>query len=136
MQQQAHPDAMPEDRPPRIRVLAMPADTNPLGKIFGGWIMSQMDVAGSIAAVERIGGPVATVAVDSMEFHKPVYVGDLISCFAEVSRVGRTSIRTDVQVYAQRVHSDGSQTIKVTEATIVYVALNADGSKRQITHEV
>ena len=122
----------PRDRQPTIRVLAMPADTNPAGHIFGGWIMAQMDVSGGVVAAERAGGRVATVAVTSMEFHQPVFVGDLISCFAEIERVGSTSLTVRVEVFAQRHHRQTLQYAKVTEAVIVYVALDARGHPRPV----
>jgi acyl-CoA thioesterase YciA len=118
----------PHHRQPTIRVVAMPADTNPAGHIFGGWIMSQMDVAGAIIAREYSNCRVVTVAVTSMEFHKPVFVGDLISCFARIEKLGRTSLTIKVEVFAQRGLQDYVQYIKVTEAVIVYVAVHADGS--------
>jgi acyl-CoA thioesterase YciA len=95
-------DSLPQDREPTIRVLAMPTDTNAAGDIFGGWIMSQVDIAGSITAFRRARGRVVTVAVNSFEFHQPVFVGDLISCYAHVIRVGRTSLSVKVEVYAER----------------------------------
>lgn len=119
----------PSDRQAIIRLLAMPADTNPSGHIFGGWIMAQMDIAGGVVADERAGGRVATVAVTSMEFHKPVFVGDVISCFAEVVKVGKTSITVRIEVFAERGRK---QCVKVTEAVIVYVALTADGLPRPL----
>ena len=123
----------PKNREPAVRTLAMPADTNPSGDIFGGWLMAQMDIAGGIAAGARAGGRVATVAVDGMEFHQPVYVGDLVSCYAEVGRVGRTSIAVKVETLARRRR--GGETVKVTEGTFVYVALDADGRPRRVTPE-
>ena len=98
-----------ETRQPTIRVAARPADTNSGGDIFGGWIMSQVDIAGSIAAYRLAQGRVVTVAVDSLQFHQPVLVGDLISCYADIIRVGRTSITVQVEVYAER-DSGGIQT--------------------------
>lgn len=119
----------PHDQQPALRTLAMPRDTNPAGHIFGGWIMSQMDVAGAVVAVEYSGTRVATVAVTSMEFHKPVFVGDLVSCFARLKRVGNTSITVAVEVFAQRGRAQGAvKTIKVTEAVIVYVAMDDAGN--------
>ena len=106
----------------------MPADTNPAGHIFGGWIMSQMDIAGSIVAVEYANSRVATVAVTSMEFHKPVFVGDLVSCFASIEKVGNTSITVKVEVFAQRGREYGVQIDKVTQAVIVYVAMDDNGN--------
>ena len=119
------------DKQPAIRVAAMPADTNSAGTIFGGWIMSQVDVAGSIAALERARGRVATVAVNSFEFHKPVFVGDLISCYSDVIKVGRTSIVVKVEVYAQR-NPGNLKTIKVTEAELTFVALDENRKPRNI----
>jgi len=119
------------DKQPAIRVAAMPADTNSAGSIFGGWIMSQVDIAGSIAALERARGRVVTVAVNSFEFHQPVFVGDLISCYAEVVKVGRTSVTVKVEVYAQR-NPDNPETIKVTEAELTYVALDKNRKPRSV----
>ena len=125
-------DSFPRDRQPTVRILAMPAHTNPSGKIFGGWIMAQMDVAGGIVALEYAGGPVVTVAVTSMKFHRPVNVGDLVSCFARIQKVGSTSITVKVEVFAQRAHDGTLQSAKVTEAVIVYVAVNSDGAPRKL----
>ncbi len=125
-------DRFPRDRQPTVRILAMPAYTNPGGKIFGGWIMAQMDVAGGIVALEYAGGPVVTVAVTSMEFHRPVSVGDLVSCFARIQKVGSTSITVKVEVFTQRAHDGTLQSTKVTEAVIVYVAVNSDGTPRTL----
>jgi len=119
------------DRQPAIRVAAMPADANAGGSIFGGWIMSHVDIAGSIVALERARGRVATVAVNSFEFHQPVFVGDLISCYAEVVRVGRTSITVRVEVYAQR-NPENVQVVKVTEAELTYVALDENHRPRAV----
>jgi len=119
------------DKQPAIRVAAMPADTNSGGTIFGGWIMSQVDVAGSIAALERARGRVVTVAVNSFEFHQPVFPGDLISCYSEVIKVGRTSITVKVEVYAQR-NPGKLKTIKVTEAELTFVALDENRKPRNI----
>jgi len=119
------------DKQPAIRVAAMPADTNSAGTIFGGWIMSQVDIAGSIAALERARGRIVTVAVNSFEFHQPVFVGDLVSCYAEVVGVGRTSITVKVEVYAQRTPAK-VETIKVTEAELTYVALDENRKPRAI----
>lgn len=112
-----------DDRQPTIRVVARPADTNAGGDIFGGWIMSQVDIAGSIAAYRRAQGRVVTVAVDSLQFHQPVFVGDLISCYADVIRVGRSSITVQVEVFAERDRG-GIQHLKVTEARVTYVAID------------
>ena len=116
---------------PAIRTLAMPADTNPNGDIFGGWIMSQMDIAGGIPAVKLAKGRIATVAVTGMAFHKPVLVGDLVSCYAEILKVGRTSITVRVETWIDRNRSGDSY--KVTEGTFVYVAIDDRGRPRVVT---
>lgn len=123
--------SLPVDRQPVLRVFAMPADTNPSGAIFGGWIMSQVDVAGAVPAVRRAKGPVATVAVNSFQFHEPVLVGDLVSLYGEVIRVGRTSVTVDVEVYAER-NPEEPQCVKVTEAQLTYVAVDKGGHPREI----
>jgi acyl-CoA thioesterase YciA len=105
----------------------MPADANHTGDIFGGWIMAQVDLAGSIPAIRLAKGRVATVAVNSFTFKQPVFVGDVVSFYAEVVKVGRTSITVDVQVYAQR-RPEREETVKVTEALLTYVAV--DNSRR------
>jgi acyl-CoA thioesterase YciA len=120
-----------DDRQPTIRVVARPADTNAGGDIFGGWIMSQVDIAGSIAAYRRAQGRVVTVAVDSLQFHQPVFVGDLISCYADVIRVGRTSITVQVEVFAERDRG-GIQHLKVTEARVTYVAIDQARQPRPV----
>lgn len=121
------------ERQPAVRMLAMPADTNPSGDIFGGWLMSQMDIAGGIAAAARAEGRVVTVAVEGMEFHQPVYVGDLVSCYADVVATGTTSITVKVETLARR--RAGGDTVKVTEGTFVFVALDADGRPRPVPAE-
>ncbi|MBS1221721.1 MAG: acyl-CoA hydrolase [Proteobacteria bacterium] len=125
-------DIFPRDRQPTARILAMPAHTNPNGNIFGGWIMAQMDVAGSVVAVEYAGGRVTTVAVTSMEFHKPVFVGDLVSCFARIQKVGKTSITVKVEVFVQRARDGQLLSDQVTEAVIIYVAIDDHGKPRQL----
>ena len=119
------------DKQPAIRVAAMPANTNSAGTIFGGWIMSQVDIAGSIAALARARGRVVTVAVNSFEFHKPVFAGDLVSCYSEVIKVGRTSITVKVEVYAQR-NPGNLETVKVTEAELTFVALDENRKPRSV----
>ncbi len=126
---------LPEGKIPVIRLPAMPADLNEGGTVFGGWIMSQVDIAGSIPASERAGGAVVTRAVDSFEFKRPVYAGDLISCYAEVVSVGRTSITVHVEVYAQHMHQGVVTTIAVTEANLVYVAIDEQGRPRAVPPE-
>lgn len=118
------------EKNPAIRVVAMPADANAAGDIFGGWIMSQVDIAGSVVAIRRAGGRVVTVAVNSFEFHQPVFVGDLVSCYAEVVRVGNTSMTVDVKVYAERDRLDAP--VKVTEAVLTYVAVDQDRKPRPV----
>jgi len=127
-------DSLPRDREPTIRVLAMPTDTNAAGDIFGGWIMSQVDIAGSITAFRRARGRVVTVAVNSFEFHKPVFVGDLISCYAHVIRIGRTSLAVKVEVYAER-NRQQEECIKVTEAVLTFVAVDEQRKPRIVPRE-
>lgn len=114
---------------PAIRTVAMPADTNPNGDIFGGWLMAQMDIAGSVAAVRRAKGRVATVAVAGMSFHKPVLVGDLVSCYAAIAKIGRTSMTITVETWIDR---RSGESYKVTEGTFVYVALDDQGRPRAV----
>ena len=123
---------LPPDLQPAIRVVAMPRDTNPAGDIFGGWIMSHVDLAGSIPAVERAGGRVVTVAVNHFEFQRPVSVGDVVSFYAEVVRTGRSSLTVEVRVYSQR-YPDRRECVKVTEATLTYVAVDGEGRSRPLT---
>lgn len=123
---------LPENRIPVIRVPARPADANPGGSIFGGWIMSYVDVAGSIPALDRAQGPIVTRAVESFEFRQPVLIGDLISCYAKIISEGRTSIKVDVEVYAERRQGAEKQCIKVTEAVLVYVAIDQDRKPRAL----
>jgi len=122
----------PDESELAIRVMATPADTNASGDIFGGWLMSQMDVAGGLVAGARAQGRVATVAVDAMTFHRPVHVGDVLCCYAEIVRVGTTSmsIRVDTWVLRRR---HANTRVKVTEGVFTYVALDEDGAKRRLT---
>tara|TARA_R110002020_G_scaffold57341_14_gene157960 strand:+ start:235 stop:621 length:387 start_codon:yes stop_codon:yes gene_type:complete len=113
-----------------IRTLAMPADTNPAGDIFGGWVMSQMDIAGAIAAVERSKGRVVTVAVEAMTFIAPVKVGDVLCVYTSIERVGNTSITVALEAWARRDRI--ADRVKVTDGRFVYVALAEDGTKRRI----
>lgn len=124
------PTALP-DKQPALRVMPRPLDLNPAGDVFGGWIMSQTDIAGAVEASRRAKGRVATVAVNSFVFRQPVSVGDVVSFFSEVVKVGRTSVTVNVEVYAQRYPAE-EITVKVTEATLTYVALNKDGTKREV----
>lgn len=125
-------DRLPVNEQPLIRVPATPMEANKGGSVFGGWIMSQVDIAGSIPAELRARGPIVTRAVDHFEFKKPVMVGDLISCYANVVKTGRSSIHVRVRVYAQRIHQGVVTTIKVTEAVLVYVAIDERGSPRSL----
>lgn len=124
--------SLPEGRMPVIRVPAKPSAANPGGSIFGGWIMSYVDIAGSIPALERAQGAVVTRAVESFEFRKPVFVGDLISCYAEIISEGRTSMKVNVEVYAQRRDGSDYRCIKVTDATLVYVAIDDERKPRAL----
>lgn len=122
--------ALPVGREPTLRVVPMPSDANYTGDIFGGWIMSQVDIAGAIPAIELAKGRVATVAVNSFVFKQPVMIGDVVSFYAIVARVGRTSITVDVEVYARRRASD--EVVKVTEATLTYVAVDDERRPRLV----
>ena len=118
---------------PTLRVVPMPSDANYTGDIFGGWIMSQVDIAGSIPAIELAKGRVATVAVNSFIFKQPVMIGDVVSFYAKVIRVGRTSITVDVEVFARRREHAG--VVKVTEATLTYVAVDSERRPRCVNQE-
>ena len=120
---------LPENQMPTMRVIPMPADTNANGTIFGGWVMAQVDLAGSVPAALRAMGRVSTVAVNSFVFKEPVFVGDLVSFYANVIKTGRTSITIDVVVYAQRSRFS-SEVVKVTEAQLTYVAIDDNGRPR------
>ena len=124
--------ALPAGKEPTLRVVPMPADANQHGDIFGGWIMAQADIAGSIPAVRLAKGRVATVAVNSFLFKQPVFVGDLVSFYAEIIRVGRTSITVNVEVYAQR-KPEREEVVKVTEATLTYVAVGENRQPRVVS---
>ncbi len=116
-----------------IRTMAMPGDTNPAGDIFGGWVMSQMDIAGAIAAVERVKGRVVTVAVEAMTFIAPIKVGDVLCVYTSVERIGRTSITIGLEAWVRRNKLDDRK--KVTEGRFVYVSLDDNGGKRLIPHD-
>jgi acyl-CoA thioesterase YciA len=127
-------DAVLPDKNPALRVVPMPADANQNGDIFGGWVMSQVDIAGSVPAARRARGRIATVAVNSFLFKQPVLVGDLVSFYAEITHVGRTSVTVDVQVYAER--NPGKMIcVKVTEASLTYVAVGPDRRPRPLPEE-
>jgi acyl-CoA thioesterase YciA len=127
------PEAAPEAQPRgalAIRTLAMPADANPSGDIFGGWVLSQMDIAGGIVARERARGRVATVAITAMTFHLPVYVGDVLCAYVEIEKVGRTSITTWIEAWALR--GKGGGRVRVTEGQFTFVALDENGQPRPV----
>ena len=119
------------DREPTLRVVAMPSDANYAGDIFGGWLMGQVDIAGSVPALHRARGRVATIAVNSFVFKQPIFVGDLVSFYASIIKVGRTSITVDVEVYVQR-DPENPTCHKVTEATLTYVAVGEDRKPRPV----
>ena len=116
-----NPEQLPDDQVPVLRMMPMPSDANIHGDVFGGWIMAHVDIAGAIPAARRANGRVATVAVTSFLFKHPVFVGDLVSFYANIAKTGRTSITVDVEVYAERNRLQ-KEVVKVTEATLVYVA--------------
>jgi len=124
---------LPAGREPTLRVVPMPSDANYTGDIFGGWIMSQVDIAGSIPAIELAQGRVATIAVNSFVFRQPVMIGDVVSFYAKVVRVGRTSITVDVEVYARRRAL--LEVVKVTEATLTYVAVDDERRPRPVNRD-
>jgi acyl-CoA thioesterase YciA len=124
------PPTLPERREPALRSIAMPADANPNGDIFGGWILSQMDLAGGNVAVQRAKGRVATVAITAMAFHLPVYVGDEVSCYCSMEKIGRTSMAIKVETWARRGLT--GETVKVTEGIFTYVALGPDRRPRPV----
>jgi acyl-CoA thioesterase YciA len=124
---------LPKGREVALRVVPMPSDANYTGDIFGGWIMSQVDIAGSIPALRLARGRIATVAVNSFTFKQPVLIGDLVSFYADIVRVGRTSITVDVEVYAER--RTLNEVVKVTEATLTYVAVDDQRRPRPVNQE-
>jgi len=123
--------SLPEGKTPQLRVMPMPTDANVYGDVFGGWIMAQVDIAGSLPAMRRANGRVATIAVNSFLFKQPVFVGDLLSFYADIVKVGKTSITVNVEVYAERNRLQ-VDTVKVTEATLTYVATDADRKPRLV----
>ncbi len=116
-----------------IRTLAMPADANPSGDIFGGWVLAQMDIAGGITAGRRARGRVATVAVTAMTFHLPVYVGDVLCVYADIEKVGRSSIAIHLEAWALRARQ--GERVRVTEGRFVFVAIDAKGQPRPVPEE-
>jgi len=126
-------ESLPDDRTPEIRVQAMPANTNAAGDIFGGWLMSQVDIAGSIEAIRCAGGRVVTVAVNEFTFLNPVFVGDLVSIYASLVKTGKTSITIAVDAYAERRPSF-EVCHKVATAVITYVAVDDNRRPRPVVH--
>jgi len=122
-------NSLPEGTP-SIRTIAMPADANPNGDIFGGWLMAQMDLAGGIHAFAVAGGRVTTVAVDAMTFHRPVQVGDQVSCYCTTARIGTTSIAVKVDTWVRRRHDQTEE--RVTEGLFTFVALDGSGRPRPV----
>lgn len=120
-----------EERQLVLRVMPMPADANANGDVFGGWIMAQVDIAGSILPARLSRGRITTVAVNEFVFKQPVSIGDLLSFYATVTRVGRTSVTVHVEVFAER-NPEAPQVVKVTEANLTYVAIDRDGKPRPV----
>ena len=116
-----------------VRLVAMPSDTNANGDIFGGWVLSQMDVAGGVAAVERAQGRVATVAIDALHFIRPVKVGDVLCVYTRVDSIGRTSLKLHIEAWARRFRTQNR--VKVTDATFTFVAIDDDGRPRPVPRE-
>ena len=131
---EAHSSTTLPQREPTLRLAAMPSDANYTGDIFGGWLMGQVDIAGSIPAVHRARGRVATIAVNSFVFKQPIFVGDLVSFYTRIVKVGTTSITVDVEVYVQRDPVNPT-CVKVTEATLTYVAVGEDRRPRPLPPE-
>jgi acyl-CoA thioesterase YciA len=125
---------LPDEGDLTIRVMAMPADTNASGDIFGGWLMSQVDIAGSIVARRRAQGRIVTVAVDSFQFRNPVFVGDVISCYASITRIGKTSLTINVKAFAERQGKSHNNHL-VTEADLTYVAVDDQRRPRPLPEE-
>lgn len=122
---------LPKNIQPTLRLTTLPNDANLNGDIFGGWLMSKIDIAGAVAAVQRANGPVVTIAVSQLQFIKPLFVYDLVSFYADIVHVGKTSLTVDIEVYAQRARAL-HETVKVSVATYVYVAVSAPGKKRLV----
>jgi acyl-CoA thioesterase YciA len=131
------PESPGQPQPPRfepaLRTIAMPADANAYGDIFGGWVLSQMDLAGGSLAVQRARGRAATVAITGMTFHLPIFVGDEVSCYSTIAKIGRTSITINVESWARR--HKGGERVKVTEGTFTYVAIGEDRRPRPVPPE-
>jgi len=123
--------SLPTDKELVLKVIPLPSDTNGNGDIFGGWVMSQVDLAGSVACARIAQGRIATVAVNEFVFKQPVRVGDLLSFYSSVLRIGRTSMTVQVEVFAERIRAQG-QYVKVTEARLTYVAIDDEGRPRAV----
>lgn len=126
--------SLPEDRELVLKVIPMPADTNSNGDIFGGWVMAQVDLAGSVLPARYVPGRMATVAVNQFIFKQPVRIGDILSFFAHITRVGNSSITVQVEVFAERFRAQGVY-VKVTEATLTYVAIDDEGKPMPIPRD-
>lgn len=124
---------LPPNRLLSTRAIAMPADTNPSGDIFGGWLVAQMDLAGGNVASVKTKGRVVTVAIDALVFHKPVFVGDEVSCYAEVIRIGTTSLTLHIEAWVRRALQD--EVVKVTEGTFTFVAVGDDHKPREVLRD-
>ena len=124
---------LPDDQELVLKVIPMPGDCNANGDIFGGWVMAQVDLAGSVLPARVVRGRITTVAVKEFIFKQPVRVGDILSFYARISRIGNTSITVVVECFAERFRSQG-QYVKVTEATLTYVAIDDAGKPTQIAH--
>jgi acyl-CoA thioesterase YciA len=127
-------ESLPQDKQPALRVMPMPADANQNGDIFGGWIMAQVDIAGGTVAGRIARGRVATVAVREFVFKQPVHIGDVLSFYVDVERIGTTSITLTVEVYAERRPAD-PKVVKVTEAKLTYVAIDGAGQPRPVPRD-
>lgn len=127
----AHTTSLPRDKELVLKVIPMPADSNPNGDIFGGWVMAQVDLAGSVIPARIAKGRIATVAVNEFLFKQPVKIGDLLSFYADIVRVGNTSVTVHVEVYAQRLRQ-ADQIVKVTDANLTYVAIDMEGKPRPL----
>ena len=121
---------LPPNRLLSTRAIAMPSDTNPNGDIFGGWLVSQMDIAGGNIASVKAHGRVVTVAIDGLTFHKPVFIGDEVSCYGEVIRIGNTSLTLHIEAWVRRAL--GEETVKVTEGTFTFVAIDSERKPREV----
>jgi acyl-CoA thioesterase YciA len=130
---EAPPRLTPPSGEPALRAIAMPADANPSGDIFGGWLLAQMDLAGGSVASQRAKGRVATIAVTGMTFQLPVFIGDQVSCYAEITRIGRSSITIRIETWVRRHLSD--ERVRVTEGIYTYVAIGPDRRPRPVPPE-